>query len=228
MDTKPKIITVTNQKGGCGKSTISLTLADGLLRKGHRVLVIDTDTQNSSVDWAATATLHDCNRPDVISISRPSIDAELSQYQDYDYIVIDSISGIQGFSIQLVASIIKSADLVLIPIIPAPVDIWGTIKTIEMVKQRRAHTGGSPETYFLMNRTRPNTILKSAVKDALDGSGLPVLQTEISQAEIIPKLIGEGKTIFSAPDSNKNKQRAIALLDEIEEIFKYERNNCIA
>lgn len=40
-----KIIAVTNEKGGTGKSTISVHLTAGLAIRGHRVLLIDSDPQ---------------------------------------------------------------------------------------------------------------------------------------------------------------------------------------
>jgi len=48
---KPKVICVTNQKGGVGKTTTAVSLAHGLTRKGKDVLLIDMDPQSQ----AATA-----------------------------------------------------------------------------------------------------------------------------------------------------------------------------
>lgn len=41
----PKIIGITNEKGGVGKSTMAATIGGGLAARGHRVLAIDTDPQ---------------------------------------------------------------------------------------------------------------------------------------------------------------------------------------
>ena len=40
-----KIIAVTNQKGGVGKTTTTLALSEGLMKKGYKVLAVDLDPQ---------------------------------------------------------------------------------------------------------------------------------------------------------------------------------------
>ena len=42
----PEIITVTNQKGGVGKTTVAAALVCGLHQRGARVLGIDLDPQS--------------------------------------------------------------------------------------------------------------------------------------------------------------------------------------
>jgi chromosome partitioning protein len=47
----PKIISFYAEKGGVGKTTLTLTLAHVMAAKGHRVLIYDCDTQRSLTTW---------------------------------------------------------------------------------------------------------------------------------------------------------------------------------
>ena len=83
-----KTIGVLNQKGGVGKTTISLHLADYLARKNNKVLLIDADPQASLLEWSDiressfSATIKGC--------PKKTLHREIEKLSDiYDYIVID-------------------------------------------------------------------------------------------------------------------------------------------
>lgn len=65
-----KIIAITNQKGGCSKTTSTVNIGIGLARAGKSVLLIDADAQGS-----LTASLG-FKRPDEIGITLATIMAK--------------------------------------------------------------------------------------------------------------------------------------------------------
>ena len=121
-----KIIVLTNQKGGCGKTTMTINLA-GRFGKNAKVLVIDGDPQGTSSRWIASASeLH----PFPAAIANLSMvgnkaHKEIGKYaHDYDYIFVDCPPAVEN---NFTDSVLLIADLVIVPIIPSPADLWAAV-----------------------------------------------------------------------------------------------------
>ena len=83
------ILTLQNQKGGVGKTTLTLHLAHWLTLRGRRVLVVDADPQGSARDW-----LEARQSPTpfaVVGLDRPTLHRDLGPLlPGYDVVVIDA------------------------------------------------------------------------------------------------------------------------------------------
>ncbi len=140
------IIGVLNQKGGVGKTTLSVNIAAALAKRGARVLLIDADPQGSSLDWSAARE----GEPlfSVVGLPRASIHKEISQVgQGYDHIIIDGPPRVTD----LARSAIMASDLVLIPVQPSPYDIWAADEVVKLVQEATVYKE-SLKYAFVVNR----------------------------------------------------------------------------
>lgn len=208
-----KVLAVLNQKGGSGKTTIATQLARGLQLAGHTVLLVDSDQQGSARDWRA---VDEDNPVPVIGLDRPTLDRDLKNVSDKEFVVIDGSP--QATSLAL--SAIKAADFVLIPVQPSPYDVWATNDLVDLVKQRIEMTDGKLKAAFVVSRAIQNTNIGKEVGAVLLDYGLPVLETKIMQRVCYPNSASLGKTVFDTEAENSNAvQEMTALVNEVKSFF---------
>lgn len=107
-----KLISVWSPKGGTGKTTLSLHLADALFRLGRKVLVYDSDNQKSLAEVYNHA---DDLGFDVVSSSPSSIDG-------YDYLIVDFPPSVDGLTREHKA-ILEKSDKVVSPVRASRLDL---------------------------------------------------------------------------------------------------------
>ena len=199
------VIAVLNQKGGSGKTTIATHLARALQLDGASVVLIDSDPQGSARDWAAVR--EDQPLP-VVGIDRPTIERDLKALGSKDFVVIDGAPQ----AADLAVSAIKSAHIVLIPVQPSPYDIWATADLVELVKSRIEITDGKLQAAFVVSRAIKGTKIGGEIDEALNGYGMPVLETRITQRVSYPSTAAAGTTVLDTePDGDAAREcRALA------------------
>ncbi|KNG91799.1 ParA family partition ATPase [Pseudaestuariivita atlantica] len=202
------IISVLNPKGGCGKTTISTNLARALHDRGASVLIVDSDPPGSARDWHAA---NEDNPIELVVLDRPNnVKTLASMAANYDYVVINGAAKLED----MIAAAIKVSDFILIPVQPAPYDIWAASDLVDFIKARQEVTDGVPLAGFVVSRVVEGTRLGGDVRAALDEYALPVFDTTITQRQVYPQTASEGLTVFDA-DNVKAKAETTALIDEI-------------
>jgi chromosome partitioning protein len=208
-----KVIAVLNQKGGAGKTTIATHLARAFQLDGLDVLLVDSDPQGSARDWAAVLE----DQPvTVVGIDRPTIERDLKNLARKDLVVIDGAPQ----AADLAVSAIKAADFVLIPVQPSPYDIWATADLVELVKQRIELTDGKLRAAFVVSRAIKGTKIGAEISAALEGYGLPVLDSRVIQRVVYPGTAAAGSSVLDAEPNGDAANEIRALANEIMQKLK--------
>ncbi len=205
------IIGILNQKGGAGKTTISINLARGLQKDGHKVLIVDSDPQGSARDWHAAGEGEFIT---VLGIDRPTLDKDIKAVAgNYDWIIIDGAPQLAEMAI----AAIKCSDIILIPVQPSPYDVWATEDLVDVIKARQKITDGFPKSAFVISRQITNTSLGKEIRDVLGGYELPVFENGTFQRIIYAKTAANGSTVLDAEPTGEAANEIKNLVTELKE-----------
>jgi len=184
------VIAVINQKGGAGKTTLSMNLAAGLTRRGDTV-VIDLDPQGSSRQWASMGS---APFPATIKQINGNWDARTlhRNYRAYQHMVLDCPPSLESHaSLQA----LRACDVALIPVLPSPVDLWASMKLPQEIEEARK-ANPNIQAFLVLNQLEPRSALSSAMRDALTEFGLPVLNAGIRRRAAYRNAALEGLSVY--------------------------------
>ncbi len=203
------IVSVLNQKGGCGKTTLAIHLSHAFALRGQRVLLVDADPQGSARDWAAARQAAPLFS--IVAIDRPVIHKELPAIaKDYDLIAIDGPPRVTD----LARSAIIAADVVAIPIQPSPYDVWAAAAIVDLVREALVFKA-TLKSVFVINRKIVNTAIGRDVEEALSGYAVPVLRSHICQRVSFAESAASGQTVLELDPKGQASQEIQALTDEL-------------
>ncbi|MGD1877531.1 MAG: ParA family partition ATPase [Kiloniellaceae bacterium] len=161
------IITVAQQKGGAGKTTLAANLAIAYAQGKRKVAVADIDPQRSLTMWhALRQELHgEDSGITVVDVGGWKLAAELDRLRrDHDIVVIDSPPHAETDA----KIAVRQGQLVVIPVQPSPMDVWAT-EPILAVAQKE-----STPVLLVLNRVPPRANLTEEmmfeIKDLLSES----------------------------------------------------------
>lgn len=183
------IISVLNQKGGTGKTTLAVNIAREYTKRKFSTLLVDSDSQGSALRW------HEESGGDLIDLTClpvTTLDKDVIKFKDrYQKIIIDGIPRVSPLTV----CSIKAADIVLIPVQPSPYDIWATEDLVRLVKDRIEITDGKLKAAFVVSRRIKGTLIGKEIVDQLNFFGLPVFRYGTYQRIEYAKAVQQGRTV---------------------------------
>ena len=201
----PKVITIAQQKGGTGKTTLAVHLALAFIKyHNHKVAIIDTDPQGSLGKWFMIRSEKNSLNKNLTfktaSLWGAQYESKMLK-QDHDIVIIDTPPKIESDA----RPAIEAADLVLIPVAPSHVDFWATEAIIEIAKKAKR------KVLIQINRANHRSKLISKTHEYIKSINVKSTDTLIGHRQIFVSSMGEGKTVVE-------KQRKSKAVEEIKSI----------
>ena len=203
------IITLAQQKGGSGKTTVAAHLAIALALGNKSVAIVDVDPQGSLGEWFERREQR---------LGEEGIDLEFrtasgwgarrearNLARHHDFVIVDTPpkSDIE------MRPAIEIADLVVVPLQPTPVDLWATDPTLKMVAKE------GNEALLVLNRVVRRALLSAEMEQATRELGYALAKTQLGNRVAFPSSMGTGSTVLETEPSSLAALEVEALKREI-------------
>lgn len=198
-----RVLAIASRKGGSGKTTLSGHIAVEAERHGvGTVAVMDIDPQGSLAEWW---NIRAAETPLFAQASLGTLDADVARLASsgVDLLVIDTPPAITG----TIESVVRVADLVLVPTRPSPHDLRSLGATVDLVERL-----GKPLVFVLNGATQRARITAEAV-EALAQHG-PLAPTIIHQRVDFASSMIDGRTVSEVTGAER-------AAEEIGQLWRY-------
>lgn len=210
MSSEATVITVTQQKGGAGKTTLSahlaVALADG---SKSSVGLLDSDPQGSLGEWFEAREERFGEDKAGLGFRTSSgwgVRREIRALgREHDMVIVDTPPKAE----MDVRPAIGAADVVVVPVQPTPVDLWATSRTLEIAKLERV------PVLLVLTRVPPRAKLTGEIAEALQELSANLAETRLGNRTGFASSMGAGLTITESDKNSKGADEVRALADEV-------------
>ncbi|MEM7733838.1 MAG: ParA family partition ATPase [Pseudomonadota bacterium] len=206
------IISVAQQKGGAGKTTLVCNLATAFLAEGKSVALIDTDPQGSLSKWLD------------IREGSMGMDDNLHFATATAYGISRAIRGVRSADIVLIDTppkadsdirqVLRESDLILIPVSASQADVWATHDIIDLADR------AGKSTHIVMNRLRTGTRVGDDVQKSVSDLNATTLQTTLANRVVYAEAMGRGLGAMEVKRSSVAADEVRALACEVTDFLK--------
>jgi chromosome partitioning protein len=197
------VIAVMSEKGGVGKTTVTLDLSVAAAAQGLFSAVLDTDPQGTASKWM---DVRGSESPIVLSTHAVRLGPTIEQAkkQGINFVVIDT----PPYSSMEAAEAAKRADLVLVPIEPHLFSLETAVKTANLLK-----IAGAYPAVYLINKAPVQGSEADAAVEHITGLGLIVCPVVLHLRAAHRHATNEGKVAAEYQSSSKAAEEMSKLFD---------------
>lgn len=202
------VVTVAQQKGGAGKTTLVIQLATALRAAGRSVALVDIDPQGSLTGWMRLREHRQREAPLLrfsmvggwrlgVELDRLKREVELILVDTPPHTEIDAKAAIRG------------ADLVLVPCQPSTLDVWASQGTVELASRERRRVA------LVLNRVPPRGRAVEDARQALGELGAPSLTARLGNRQAFVTSVAQGLGAVESEPRSAAAEEVRALAEDV-------------
>ncbi|SPH24366.1 Chromosome-partitioning ATPase Soj [Defluviimonas aquaemixtae] len=179
-----KVVSVVQQKGGSGKTTLAVNLAVTCARRGMSVALLDTDPQGSLGRWFMTRRerLGEAGM-DFTTSSAWGVSYECEKLKrEVDLVIVDTPPKVDAD----LRPALRESDLVLVPVASSHVDLWATEGVLDLAARE------GRQAWLVLNRTRAGTRVGEDVARAAAELTAGVAAARLANRVVYAETLGQG------------------------------------
>lgn len=215
---RPRRIVVVNAKGGCGKTTLATTIAAWYARAGRSTCLVDMDPQGSSTQWLE---VRPAKRPPIAGVwTHQRMTAMTRSFAlrvplNTERLVIDTPAGLDRGEL---ATVVRDADAVVVPVLPSAFDIRAASRSIADILLAIGKLRQRQHIAVVANRVRDNTRVYDRLVCFLDSLTIPFITSlRNTQYYAIAAEQGLGIHELDEPRARHDRRQWRPLLEWIED-----------
>lgn len=205
-----KVITIAQQKGGAGKTTLAAHLAVVWSQRGKRVAIIDIDPQGSLTQWHKLREQRfgeGYTGLTFASLSGWRVGSEVARLRrNHDIIIIDSPPHTETEA----RTAVRNADFIIVPVQPSPTDLWATKATLDLAKAENI------PVRVVLNRVSSHSKIAQTIADELPD----LAKTTLGNRVLFASALMEGRCATEVAPGSPAALEIKLLSEEIGRILK--------